>query len=40
MPQGGNLTTQTVNAELDADYAERRNPIPAGRYVMLAVSDI
>jgi len=39
MPRGGKLTIETSNAELDASYASEHQPITAGRYVMLAVSD-
>src|SRR5438552_18712444 len=38
MPNGGRLTTETRNVDLDADYPPRRVMIPAGRYVMLAVT--
>ncbi len=38
MPQGGRLTIQTAQAELDNAYARRRAVQP-GAYVMLAVSD-
>src|SRR5216110_3175322 len=39
MPQGGKLTLETKNVDLDADYPTDRVTIPAGRYVMLAVTD-
>jgi len=39
MPDGGTLTIETSNAELDADCAARHPPVKAGRYVRLAVSD-
>jgi two-component system cell cycle sensor histidine kinase/response regulator CckA len=39
MPRGGRLTLETANAELDDAYADQHQPIKAGRYVMLAVSD-
>jgi two-component system, cell cycle sensor histidine kinase and response regulator CckA len=39
MPDGGNLTIETRNAELGADDAARRPPTLAGQYVMLAVTD-
>ncbi len=39
MPQGGKLTLETANAELDDTYAHNHRPIGAGRYVLLAVSD-
>ena len=39
MPQGGRLTLTTTNADLDATYAQGHQPLPAGRYVALEVSD-
>ncbi|PYO40978.1 MAG: hybrid sensor histidine kinase/response regulator [Gemmatimonadetes bacterium] len=39
MPNGGRLTIETKNVDLDADYPTERVMIPAGRYVMLAVTD-
>jgi two-component system cell cycle sensor histidine kinase/response regulator CckA len=39
MPDGGYLTIETADAELDEYYAELHNSIVPGRYVMLAVSD-
>jgi PAS domain S-box-containing protein len=39
MPDGGRLTIETRNAELDSEYAARRPPIRSGPYVMFAVSD-
>ena len=39
MPGGGKLTIETNNAYLDEDYAARHIGIPAGQYVLLAISD-
>ena len=39
MPGGGQLTIETMNLELDDSYTRRRPYAPAGRYVLLAVSD-
>ncbi len=39
MPNGGRLRMEVRNLDLPAPYAERDIQIPAGRYVMLAVSD-
>jgi two-component system cell cycle sensor histidine kinase/response regulator CckA len=39
MPNGGKLTLETENMQLDADYAREHPPLQPGRYVMLAVSD-
>ncbi|MEP7307620.1 MAG: PAS domain S-box protein [Acidobacteriota bacterium] len=39
MPSGGRLTIETQNVHLDGDYVQRHRPVPAGHYVMLAVSD-
>jgi PAS domain S-box-containing protein len=39
MPNGGRLMLETKNVHLDGDYPTERVTIPAGRYVMLAVSD-
>jgi PAS domain S-box-containing protein len=39
MPNGGKLTLQTQNVELDVEYLKTHTYIKPGRYVLLAVSD-
>ena len=39
MPKGGRLTIETANVWIDQEYADRVGDVPAGRYVVLAVSD-
>ncbi len=39
MPEGGKLTIETANVDLDEGYARTRVDLKSGPYVMLAVSD-
>jgi PAS domain S-box-containing protein len=39
MPSGGKLTIETSNVTLDEDYARLHTPLPAGDYVVVAISD-
>jgi signal transduction histidine kinase len=39
MPDGGQVTIETANQEVDEEQAHRRPPMPEGPYVMLAVTD-
>ena len=39
MPDGGRLTIETANCHLDDEYASQHSGVPAGQYVMVAVTD-
>jgi PAS domain S-box-containing protein len=39
MPNGGVLTIETANVEMDSTSAQTHFPLPPGRYVLLAISD-
>jgi PAS domain S-box-containing protein len=39
MPNGGTITIETKNVTLDEAYAALNQDVPAGEYVMMAVSD-
>jgi len=39
MPQGGKLTIETSNIDLEEENESKRSLIPAGSYVMFAVTD-
>jgi CheY-like chemotaxis protein len=39
MPEGGKLTIETLNAQLDDHYAAGHVGVAAGQYVMIAVTD-
>ncbi len=39
MPEGGRLTIETAEVDLDETYAERHHDVTPGRYLQIAVSD-
>jgi len=39
MPRGGKFILETAAIRFDEAFAEQRQPMPAGKYVVLAVSD-
>ncbi|HEY8832346.1 MAG TPA: PAS domain S-box protein [Gemmatimonadaceae bacterium] len=39
MPQGGRISIETKNTDLDENYTSEHAPVVAGRYIMLAVTD-
>jgi PAS domain S-box-containing protein len=39
MPQGGRITIETRNIDLDENYTSEHAPVVPGRYIMLAVGD-
>lgn len=39
MPQGGKIILETANVTLEESYTQKRTSMPAGNYVMLAITD-
>jgi signal transduction histidine kinase len=39
MPEGGSLTIETANCHLDERYSQEHTEVPAGQYVLIAISD-
>jgi two-component system, cell cycle sensor histidine kinase and response regulator CckA len=39
MPQGGKLTIETSNLDLEEDHQSKLSQIPSGKYVLLALTD-
>ncbi|MCS7164529.1 MAG: ATP-binding protein, partial [Thermodesulfovibrio sp.] len=39
MPQGGILTVETANVEIDEEFAKKHPDVKAGKYVMLSITD-
>jgi CheY-like chemotaxis protein len=39
MPSGGKLTLETLNADITTEYIATHPLVPAGKYVMMAISD-
>ena len=39
MPDGGRLTIETANVELDEEYVDYRSMVTPGEYVMIAITD-
>jgi PAS domain S-box-containing protein len=39
MPRGGKFILETANTKFDEDFAEHHQSLPAGKYVVLAISD-